>query len=1848
MGNPISLQNLNLKISILPAPDKAPTYVEEHRVSTNNFGLYTLRIGAGKAILGSMNAVDWPNGQQYIQVDMDANGGTNYAAAGTTQLLSVPYALYANEAGTRNIRAGNQHYLSKFDASGSSSAEINSQLYDNGTNVGLGTNSPAAKFHVLQNVAAVQEHLRMQNQSVTGAGRFTMYSDAATNYATFTKYGSGYVGGYAGIPTLYPFANLLAFGNNGLAVGDGLGRFLISSGGNIGISLFKSGTSKLKFHADFTTENVGIGGSAIPVSRIHFNNTDGSNLDIRLTNSTSGHTSSDGLVLTENGTTGSLMNQESGSLSLGTNNLSRVTIAAGGNVDFTNQIKIIGGNPGVGKVLTSDASGLASWQTPVAGGGTLDQAYDMGGPGNGRIITADSGAVSIQGTDGLQVTGNYGFGKPLGLSGPGSKMFYFPKKGAFRSGTVNTNFWDEDSLGIYSFSSGFDTKATGSGSTAMGVATSAKGQGSIAVGQYSEAQGEEGAVALGNSTLARAQSSVALGMYNDPINTSSINTSVPTDPILLVGNGSSSMNRSNALTVLKNGNIGVGENAPAEKLVVNGQVRITGGTPGAGKVLTSDAAGTASWQFIPSTLFGATTLDSAYDYGGPGLGRVIQATHGAVYINGPDGLHVNDSVGIGTTTPAARLDVAGTVKISGGNPGAGKVLTSDANGLASWQTVSGGSANLNGTPNQLIRFNSTNSGINSQIYDDSVRVGIGTTAPKGKMHLHGNSGTDTIKFTNTATGLTATDGYDIQLLNREVVHMNRESAAIKFGVKDTVYMMMDSVGRIGIRGNPIYPLQVQNNQYANTSYFSNSYPLPNAPTVTGYFINSNPDSTGTSVAVFAASNSGKGNPIQTSMSGSNNGNQTSILNFNTNSGTGRHTGIYNVTSFGLGEVYGIRNQINSGGSLLHVGVWDSLYGTGTGEFSVRKSYISNNGNGNHYGTDQSFSGTGSGAHVGVINRFSQGSGHLTGAWNEYAGSITNGNQVGVFNNHFVGGSGITSGITTWIQGTNSGSGAHYGMQVEDYSIGNGNHYGSYHILSGSGDGEQIGTYNNIPNSGDSTHYGMINLLSGSGNNYHTGVYSKFTNGGGNLTGKWNEFSGSIGNGNHIGVFNNFFTGGNGIQAGLYTWMNSGMTGSGVQYGTYLANSSSGTGTMYGHYSFLGGTATGPKIGQSIWINSNNDTTHRGIEVFLNGSGNGNKFGQSTEVSLSGTGSAIGNALSVSINNPANNNPHFGINLSMSANHSAMSTGQNIVMNSTGSGASIGNSIYYTAAATSNSVQYSFYSQNTSGGSGSHYGAYHLLGSSGNGAMYGTQNQITNNGTGVHYGVYNLLSGSSKSVNYGSYNSITNSGDTTQYGTFNLLNNSGDGIHYGSYNELNGANNGPQFGTYNTINSNNDTMQVGTYNGISNSGDGYHYGVQNVLTTSGTGPTYGITNSINVTNSLNNSLHFGMNNLLFNNGPGNITGGNAILTNTGTGNEYGFSVYHQPSSTGGGLHAGVTNFDVSPGGGTHYGFYNEIGSTGSGNAIGFFSQISNSGTGIHKGIELEHTGAGGGTKYGIHNTMGGNSAGLIYGLYNTISNTSGSSRYGVYNDFSGISNGTQYGVYNEMSSSGNGIQYGVYNFISASATGTGNKYGNRVFISPTAGGTQYGFYADVQKTGSYAAYLLGDVRIGGEVEPTVNSTSALTGFSLGSSTLRWRDAYVWRGSFNGSDIRLKTNIDTLRYGLKEVLAMRTIRYNWKSEPQGTKEIGLVAQQIKELVPEVVETAKDSMGTLMMNYSALIPVLVNAIREQQTQIENLKKENNGLQNTVISNEARLDALEARLQELMGVEPVKANPKLVGVVE
>lgn len=338
-GEPKSNTSLQLSISLFDFQQPETVFYEElHPVLTNSYGLYTLEIGGGNALKGAMSAVPWPYGQIGIRIAYLDETGV-YKEVGSSQLLSVPFALYAMKSGEASTRSGTVstaatgtgtlNFLTKFTGA---NTIYNSQLFDNGVNVGLGTSSPSARFHIYRDATGFQEHLRMQNINTAGAGRFTMYNDGISSYSTFTKYGTAFSGGYAGISTLYPLANLLAFGNNGISSGDGLGRFLISSSGNIGISLFKSGTSKLKFHADFTSENVGIGGNAAPVSRIHFNNTDAANMELRLTHTGTGHTASDGLVISNTGTEAIIDQRENQPIHIGMQGTKYLSVTSSGDV----------------------------------------------------------------------------------------------------------------------------------------------------------------------------------------------------------------------------------------------------------------------------------------------------------------------------------------------------------------------------------------------------------------------------------------------------------------------------------------------------------------------------------------------------------------------------------------------------------------------------------------------------------------------------------------------------------------------------------------------------------------------------------------------------------------------------------------------------------------------------------------------------------------------------------------------------------------------------------------------------------------------------------------------------------------------------------------------------------------------------------------------------------------------------------------------------------------------------------------------------------------------------------------------------------------------------------------------------------------------------------------------------------------------------------------------------------------------------------------------------------------------------------------------------------------------------
>jgi hypothetical protein len=131
---------------------------------------------------------------------------------------------------------------------------------------------------------------------------------------------------------------------------------------------------------------------------------------------------------------------------------------------------------------------------------------------------------------------------------------------------------------------------------------------------------------------------------------------------------------------------------------------------------------------------------------------------------------------------------------------------------------------------------------------------------------------------------------------------------------------------------------------------------------------------------------------------------------------------------------------------------------------------------------------------------------------------------------------------------------------------------------------------------------------------------------------------------------------------------------------------------------------------------------------------------------------------------------------------------------------------------------------------------------------------------------------------------------------------------------------------------------------------------------------------------------------------------------------------------------------------------------------------------------------------------------------------------------------------------------------------------------------------------------------------------------------WDDIYA-DNFVNISDLRAKSNIKNINYGLKEILKMRPVSYTLNQDPFKETKLGLIAQETLRLVPEVVKTHEHKilteggayeeieMDLMRMTYIQLIPVLIKAIQEQQVQIVEIKQK----------NEASIENLQQQVNEL-----------------
>ena len=122
MNEAYANDNIAVRVSLVRgSASGVVAYSERHEVTTTDLGVFDLFIGNGVGLSGDFNTIDWGTDSYWIKIDLDPTGGTSYINMGASQLLSVPYALYATESGN--------------GGGGDPSDELQNLIYDPNTGV---------------------------------------------------------------------------------------------------------------------------------------------------------------------------------------------------------------------------------------------------------------------------------------------------------------------------------------------------------------------------------------------------------------------------------------------------------------------------------------------------------------------------------------------------------------------------------------------------------------------------------------------------------------------------------------------------------------------------------------------------------------------------------------------------------------------------------------------------------------------------------------------------------------------------------------------------------------------------------------------------------------------------------------------------------------------------------------------------------------------------------------------------------------------------------------------------------------------------------------------------------------------------------------------------------------------------------------------------------------------------------------------------------------------------------------------------------------------------------------------------------------------------------------------------------------------------------------------------------------------------------------------------------------------------------------------------------------------------------------------------------------------------------
>jgi hypothetical protein len=468
------------------------------------------------------------------------------------------------------------------------------------------------------------------------------------------------------------------------------------------------------------------------------------------------------------------------------------------------------------------------------------------------------------------------------ISGAGRRMMWYPDKAAFRVGYVPGTQWDKANIGDYSFASGFVTTASGNTSTAMGWGATASGNTSTAIGNVTIASGDistamgtstiasgyvstamggattasgdlstamgnttiasgNNSTAIGSNSIAKAVGSLSAGVYNDATDNPSPTTNAPTDRIFQIGNGTFSV-RSNALTVLRNSNVGIGNSNPAYQLDISSRMRIRSGgnnSSSAGLWLNNNANTEAAFIGMEDD-----THVGFYGTGGAGWRFGMNTNNGNIKMMG--------LVGIGTTSPTSKLHIEEnidnligiTIKNTNTGSSSAEFLRFDnENGSVAGLQVYDITSSVypaamtlfNNRPSGNIRFRT--GGLDQMTIANNGNVGIGITSPNAPLAFTNTTGTKISLFEsspNSQYGL-AVQGAQLQ------IYSDNPSAKISFGyfisgVYNERMYLTNSSGILTVNGTN-YPSDIRYKKQISTL----QHPLKKIMAISGveYYMRTN-------------------------------------------------------------------------------------------------------------------------------------------------------------------------------------------------------------------------------------------------------------------------------------------------------------------------------------------------------------------------------------------------------------------------------------------------------------------------------------------------------------------------------------------------------------------------------------------------------------------------------------------------------------------------------------------------------------------------------------------------------------------------------------------------------------------------------------------------------------------------------------------------------------------------------------------------------------------------------------------------------------------------------------------------